>query len=71
MYTKERENTVYVASTVSHACVYNIFKSHVSKVLSFIHGDIPIKTQMLHIMDVILNVSCNSENLGGCTSLDQ
>ena len=52
----ERENTVYVASTVSHACVYNILKSHVSKVLSFIQCDIPIKTQMLHIMDVILNV---------------
>ena len=70
MYTKERENTVYVASTVSHACVYNIFKSHVSKV-SFIHGDIPIKTQMLHIMDVILKVSCNTENVGGCISLGQ
>ena len=53
---RERENTMYVASTVSHACVYNIFKSHVSKVLSFIQCDIPTKTQMLHIMDVILNV---------------
>ena len=53
---RERERIPCIASTVSHACVYNIFKSHVSKVLSFIQCDIPIKTQMLHIMDVILNV---------------
>ena len=40
----------------------------ITSVKSFVHGDIPIKTQMLHIMDIILKVSCNTENLGGRTS---
>ena len=68
MCTQEKERERYRVCCVYCEPCMCVQYIQITSVKSFVHGDIPIKTQMLHIMDVILKVSCNTEKLGGCTS---